>query len=1112
MSYQALLKELFIGDISVMQQQMKDLTEGERKALFKQFSPLIAALDKLLRHQQKQYNYNYWTDVRKYSLDKLYQHYERDPDSFLQLKWREEYPKAHTYELLGYEETIREFFNRMRALEVGLGTQRFVTRGLKRRSSDLYTLFMDFSSQNAAAQSDYSLRWLGEILLDRPEAWKQAIFFKLCASVEKWQEVYATGFAQLLAKAVARYPEWAGELQAHYAKAMTLDGFKQARWYEKFPLEMITAGYAVSQTPVARIPAIFPVLPVLNSNIVDETMSAIKAGTLPRRPFIEMALRELLNPHAPAPLRAWCRFHEKLVLTAEEKAEFAPAIIDLVNSMNGDAIKIGLAEMAELWQCGRLSVEEMIAPICLAIQHQLPAVALAAHSLLKRIVTKGSIDASTIVPTLIDALNSPHAKLRLATIKLLVKLHRQLTEEHRQQLAEIFQTLTISEQGELKELLPAGAVVEPSAPVDRRAEISEIVAQASAMNLTDKKIAGWLNYLRHYLASDELMNNCAVALASGAIENDLRLPQSPRELVLELIERVDGEFGALDFERYLAAIINYRDAVDEEEIRVLFEPFKIHWQEWEIYEKFQQLPACDIAALLAYGWYRKGDLPILDLMAEHYNYYDNSFEHTLLMPTLYCVRRINQAFRMLKAGRAIVPLATPTSSAGWIDLESFTERLLALAGHEIEWADLIMALYRLPQHKEPRAAAWALLKAHVEKMAPAIAQALALALAADDEAERAVAWFKEHFQIYPPVLGRMETVLRRSVHKWDEQCEQDYRNVCLTFQLYCAALRARHGLADTSALNVQNLFIDNYNQYESGEGTEKKINAIMEELLFNPRPMDSNWLEDKQGGKINTSYYYYYNNNCLQSAYFPHLLPYHYYYCPYIGAMPDGEGGSEAMRFFTHLFPAGAQRFFELGLALLARAKEYGHYYTSLAAAFIVHIGVLFNIEIDACSVKAAVSLLCAKEARTREKAIDLLFVWLEQGRCTPTEVAQEMATLIIATEKGFKYLNEALGSVAIAHRTGNYLLMLTMEKVLGDADGLTPRKLLAIFRHLESAMATNATIRDERAIATVKKIATQRTAVAGIARHIAARLADRPQPPLEVEIVSELLIAAVAA
>ena len=64
MCYQQLLKQLFIGDISAMRLEMKDLTARERKTLCQQFSPLIDALGKVLRDRQKQYNYNNWTDIR----------------------------------------------------------------------------------------------------------------------------------------------------------------------------------------------------------------------------------------------------------------------------------------------------------------------------------------------------------------------------------------------------------------------------------------------------------------------------------------------------------------------------------------------------------------------------------------------------------------------------------------------------------------------------------------------------------------------------------------------------------------------------------------------------------------------------------------------------------------------------------------------------------------------------------------------------------------------------------------------------------------------------------------------------------------------------------------
>src|ERR1051326_294461 len=129
MSYQALLKEFFLGDISEMRQLMKELTESERKNLFKQFTPLVDALSKGFRYNKEPHFFHAQFDQENFLLTKLYQLYQTEPDNFLKLNWLRDEKSANPHEFRPYGFTFRDLYNRLRALEVGLGNQRTAERG-----------------------------------------------------------------------------------------------------------------------------------------------------------------------------------------------------------------------------------------------------------------------------------------------------------------------------------------------------------------------------------------------------------------------------------------------------------------------------------------------------------------------------------------------------------------------------------------------------------------------------------------------------------------------------------------------------------------------------------------------------------------------------------------------------------------------------------------------------------------------------------------------------------------------------------------------------------------------------------------------------------------------
>src|ERR1044071_8602685 len=112
MSYELLVKELFLGDIKTIRQQLKDLTESERKALWQQFTPLIDALDKIMRDPSR-LRREYL--LHKYQMEALYDQFINNRESFLRLDWIKDHLAARFNSYLIEVIHWRNFFNRKRA-------------------------------------------------------------------------------------------------------------------------------------------------------------------------------------------------------------------------------------------------------------------------------------------------------------------------------------------------------------------------------------------------------------------------------------------------------------------------------------------------------------------------------------------------------------------------------------------------------------------------------------------------------------------------------------------------------------------------------------------------------------------------------------------------------------------------------------------------------------------------------------------------------------------------------------------------------------------------------------------------------------------------------------
>ncbi len=163
-TFDALFRDLLIGEIWHLRDRLRPLSETERASLFKRFNPILTSLRRIADSEKELIKRLLGVDFqrmyfRAIDLQALYQQSRNDPDGFFQSDWLRKFPRVradgNASDVLDFS-----FFKRIQGLHVGLSDKRSIRIGMKKPKS----FFRD--SQPSFVST------IGHILLDRPEAWK----------------------------------------------------------------------------------------------------------------------------------------------------------------------------------------------------------------------------------------------------------------------------------------------------------------------------------------------------------------------------------------------------------------------------------------------------------------------------------------------------------------------------------------------------------------------------------------------------------------------------------------------------------------------------------------------------------------------------------------------------------------------------------------------------------------------------------------------------------------------------------------------------------------------------------------------------------------------------
>ena len=204
-------------------------------------------------------------------------------------------------------------------------------------------------------------------------------------------------------------------------------------------------------------------------------------------------------------------------------------------------------------------------------------------------------------------------------------------------------------------------------------------------------------------------------------------------------------------------------------------------------------------------------------------------------------------------------------------------------------------------------------------------------------------------------------------------------------------------------------------------------------------------------------------------------------------------------------FPLIAQRLFEVGVSRI----DEPYMYTD-APQKLMALGELAHVDISA-QITTITGLLKRKKPREREQAIDLLLLWLHDGRLTPQRLADELTRVISATEQGFTYLEQSLASLSVAEPAAGAVVQEAIEQVLGsDSDKmqLTAKNQSLLLTRLTEILEDNQrTVFNEAARAKLQALAgsKKKTVAVQKAREVLAYQGPAQALPLIILSIAHL-------
>jgi len=219
---------LFNGTVRQVQERLQPMSSDERAAAFKPIKTVLEALRSMFKDDNERRR-------KKMSLGEVRRLFDDDVKGFLD-RWKTLKKQAPViWDNHRYDECCL-LFTRVQCLQVGLAPSKTAAgQGLK-------------LSWDSPVDHTYLLD-VGRVLLDRPEAWRQEMFFRFVDNL--WRsEADIEGLPRLLQEAKSREPDWREEILERAGRAMDWK-LVDKNFVDNYDQEMVFAGleYVDPETP-----------------------------------------------------------------------------------------------------------------------------------------------------------------------------------------------------------------------------------------------------------------------------------------------------------------------------------------------------------------------------------------------------------------------------------------------------------------------------------------------------------------------------------------------------------------------------------------------------------------------------------------------------------------------------------------------------------------------------------------------------------------------------------------------------------------------------------------------------------------------------------------------
>ncbi len=1067
---ESLIDHLFNSHPGQVWGHIKDQSAEQRADLFPQVEQLLAVADEACTGR--------YDSVNRTSAKKLAAWAVSQEPRGVKKAWKERSGPGHLE-----RKDLRRVVINFLVLKIGLAPEGKARAGLR-------------AKHRPRDEMEWFLKYAVGALLCRPEPWAPALLAEFVEKPEK--HVQDPFHLDLLLAAAWNDSRFRAAVAPHAERAMGAFAIFQKALH---PDLLLAALRFAGPLPQDRY------LHMSEEYVHERIRGLLASGHLPRERMIELALEKLREKLPQNISKHWLALFDHLALTGEERALHRERYLDLINAPMGKAATMGLAEVAESFKGGAWPAEELVPALAPAMFHPVGSVALKVLRLLFAVDKKdGGAVPGQVAEAAADALSSPHKAVRVAAGKWLVK-QKDLDPVVRARVADAVELLDPRERGSLAEAFAEAAPVDDATP-EPTVDLSRIAARAAGLDL-DAAARSWLTCLECGAAP------APVGLPPAAqLQRPFPLLGSAEELAHAMVAVTGRDLAADDLERILDGVCRFWDHGPDERLRKITSPLTGRAATWDGEPEWNWLPrgACSTAeplvATLAHGWHTGGELL-------RYPPGSRGDKCQDMFPSQR--RRARLALRELGRG-GYSSLATPTHGGGWIDPGVLAQRIATLGADRIHDEEVIAALYRLADVR-PGEAAWDAAEPALCGQTTPEALALTVALASAGEADRAAAALLsliEPRRANPLLprdnLAKVMNAAATLVQAVGKERPAGAGEGMIRFRLLVAASRARAGLGDARealpclasdhAREVAGRYIDLVS-------ADQKVDRALVDLLLHPEPVNGEVMD-------RTRLSSYYNYSCLAYSGTDTALP---SMLPYIAAVnqlrTDGDPFDDRLVIHCHvwehprcaqrLFEAGAHRVFDRPHVRDNHVMELGKNSVTVA---LTGVGAFPWVD-PGPWLDAVCALMTSKFPGHRQRAADLLLIWLGDGRATAAQLADALARVAAGAARGAKYLCEALVELAADGPAGAAVAIMALERALPLVLGkLEPRPVGIMLETLYLLLEEQGRVVEHpagRAALEAAAGAKKASSVRKKAREVDG-LTARAAPPLEQALAAHLL------